>query len=137
MTTFRRCERATSAIEFAMLLPIFLTVVFGIVVFGSYFAVVHGVQQLAAEAARSSLAGMNEAERGSLATNYVSANAGTYPLIDASHLTVNASTSGSGSNVYTVTVSYDASSMFIYALPSAVKPPSMIMRSAVIPFGGF
>lgn len=137
MLKLLRCERATSAIEFAMLLPVFLTVVFGIVVFGSYFAVVHGVQQLAAEAARSSIAGMSETERGSLAANYVSANAGTYPLIDASHLTVNASSSSNGSSVFVVTVSYDASNMFIYALPSAVKPPSTIMRSAVVPFGGF
>ena len=137
MKSLFRCDRATSAVEFAMLLPIFLTLVFGIVVFGSYFAVVHGVQQLAAEAARSSVAGLSDAERGTLATNYVSANAGTYPLIDASHLSVNAVTSANGASVFVVTVSYDASSMFIYALPSVVKPPTTIMRSAVVPFGGF
>ena len=60
-----------------MVLPVFLTIVFGIVVFGSYLAVIHGVQQLAAEAARSSVAGMSETERGTLAKSYVSANAGS------------------------------------------------------------
>ncbi len=54
---FARCIRAASAVEFAMLLPLFLVLVFGIVVFGAYFTMVHGVQQLAAEAARSSVAG--------------------------------------------------------------------------------
>ncbi len=135
MLNFIRCNRATSAIEFAMLLPLFIAVVFGIVVFGSYFAVVHGVQQLAAEAARSSIAGISDTERGNLATNYVTANAGTYPMINANHLTVNAR--ASDGNTFVVTVSYDASDLFIYTLPTVVKPPSTIMRSAVIPFGGF
>lgn len=131
------CRRASSAVEFAMVLPIFLTIVFGIVVFGSYLAVIHGVQQLAAEAARSSIAGLSEAERGTLASSYVTANAGTYPLIDSSHLTVNAATSAANANVYVVTVNYDASSMFIYTLPFVPMPASHIVRSAAIPYGGF
>lgn len=134
---FLRCRRGATAVEFAMVLPLFLTMVFGIVVFGSYLAVVHGVQQLAAEAARSSVAGMTESERGSLASTYVSANANTYPLIDASHLSVNAATSPANANVFVVTVNYDASSMFIYALPFVPMPPSGIVRSAAVPYGGF
>jgi Flp pilus assembly protein TadG len=51
-----------------MVLPIVLTVVFGIVLFGSYLAVVHGVQQLTAEAARASVAGMTETERSTAAS---------------------------------------------------------------------
>ena len=137
MIRFLLCRRGASAVEFAMVLPVFLTLVFGIVVFGSYLAVVHGVQQLAAEAARSSIAGMSDSERGSIASNYVSANAGTYPLIDASHLSVNAATSAANANVYVVTVNYDASGMFIYALPFVPMPPSSIVRSAAIPYGGF
>lgn len=120
-----------------MVLPIFLTVVFGIVVFGSYLAVVHGVQQLAAEAARASIAGMTETERSSLAANYVTANAATYPLINGTKLAVAAATSPSNANVFIVTVNYDASGMFIYALPFVPMPPSRIVRSAAIPYGGF
>lgn len=120
-----------------MVLPVFLTVVFGIVVFGSYLAVVHGVQQLAAEAARSSIAGMSESERSSLATTYVSANAGTYPLIDATRLSTVAATSPANANVFVVTVNYDASRMFIYSLPFVPMPSSLITRSAAIPYGGF
>jgi Flp pilus assembly protein TadG len=137
MRTFLSCRRGVSAVEFAMVLPVFLTIVFGIVVFGSYLAVVHGVQQLAAEAARSSVAGLSETERGSLASTYVTANANTYPLIDATHLSVNAATSSSNANVFVVTVNYDASSMFIYTLPFVPMPPKQIARSAAIPYGGF
>jgi len=133
---FTRCRDAASAVEFTILVPVFLVLVFGIIVFGSYLAIVHGVQQLAAEAARRSIAGLNDTERASLAAGYVSANAASYPLIAANRLTVVSATSGS--NVFVVTVDYDASQSFIYALPTFVPmPPSRIERSAAIPFGGF
>jgi Flp pilus assembly protein TadG len=131
------CRRGAAAVEFAMLLPIFLVLVFGIVVFGSYLTMVHGVQQLAAEAARSSVAGMSDQERSSIASNYVTANVGTYPLIAASNVTVNAAASPADPNVFVVTVSYNASGMFIYSLPFVPAPPSTIVRSAAIPYGGF
>ncbi|OPH82194.1 TadE/TadG family type IV pilus assembly protein [Nitrobacter vulgaris] len=132
---FARCIRAASAVEFAMLLPLFLVLVFGIVVFGAYLTMVHGVQQLAAEAARSSVAGLSETERISLAENYVTTNAGSYPLLQPGHLTVSAATSGS--DVFVVTVNYGASDNIIYTLPFVPAPPSTIIRSAAIPFGGF
>ena len=103
------CRRGASAVEFAMLLPVFLSLVFGIVVFGSYLAVVHGLQQLAAEAARSSVAGMSSTERSSIATSYVSANIGTYPLISPNNVSVSAAVSGTDPNVFVVTVSYKRS----------------------------
>ena len=137
LKTFVSCRHGSSAVEFAMLLPVFLTIVFGIVVFGSYLAVVHGVQQLAAEAARSSVAGMTETERSSLASTYVTNNAGTYPLILPAKLTTVAATSSSNANVFVVTVNYDASTMFIYSLPFVPKPATLITRSASIPYGGF
>lgn len=131
------CRRGASAVEFAMLLPVFLSLVFGIVIFGSYLAVVHGLQQLAAEAARSSIAGMNASERNSLAASYVTTNVGTYPLISANNISVSAAPSASDPNVFVVTVTYNASSMFIYSLPFVPAPSPTIVRSAAIPFGGF
>src|ERR1700733_12627413 len=137
MNGFLTCRRGATAVEFAMLLPVFLVLVFGIVVFGSYLTMVHGVQQLAAEAARSSVAGMTDQERSSIASSYVTANVGTYPLIVANNVSVNAATSPADPNVFVVTVSYNASSMFIYSLPFVPSPPSTIVRSAAIPYGGF
>lgn len=126
------------AVEFAMIAPVFLMILFGIIVYGSYLSVVHGVQQLAAEAARSSVAGLSESERSSLANAYVTGNVNSYPLIDPAHLTVNAATSGSDPNVFIVTVNYDASGMFIYSLPTFVPAPSStIVRMAAIPRGGY
>jgi Flp pilus assembly protein TadG len=138
LSQFRCARSGASAVEFALILPAFLAIVFGIVMFGSYLAVIHGVQQLAAEAARSSVAGLSESERSQLANGYVTANAASYILIDPSHLTVDAAPSASDANVFTVTVRYDASGMFIYALPSFVpSPPSIVERAAAIPRGGY
>ncbi len=126
------------AVEFALIAPVFLMIVFGILIYGSYLAIIHGVQQLAAEAARSSVAGLNEAERSSLANAYVAGNVNAYPLIDPTYLSVNAATSPSDANVFVVTVNYDASRMFLYSLPTFVPAPSpAIARSAAIPRGGY
>lgn len=135
---FRACNGGASAVEFAMIAPLFLMLVFGIVIYGSYLAVVYGVQQLTAAAARSSIAGLSDAERSSLATSYVTSNAGSYPLLSASNLTVNAAASPGNANVFVVTVNYNASGLFIYTLPSFVPaPPTTIVSSAAIPRGGF
>jgi Flp pilus assembly protein TadG len=133
---FSFCRRGAAAVEFALIAPLLIAIIFGIVIYGSYLAVVHGVQQLAAEAARASIAGLSESERASLAQAYVTANVGAYPLISPNLLTVNATLSGT--NVFVVTVSYNASKMFIYSLPAFVPaPPSTISRSAAIPNGGY
>ncbi|RTL48366.1 MAG: pilus assembly protein [Bradyrhizobiaceae bacterium] len=138
LSGFRRNSVGASAVEFALLLPVFMAIIFGIVVFGSYLAMVHGVQQLAAEAARSSVAGLSETERSSLANGYVTSNVGSYPLIAPGRITVNAATSPTDANVFVVTVNYDASGSFIYSLPSFVPaPPTTIVRSAAIPRGGY
>src|SRR3569623_3816438 len=135
---FCHARSGASAVEFAVVMPVFMMLLFGLATFGGYLATVHDVQQLAAEAARTSVAGLNETERKSLATGYVTQNAASYPLIEPAHLSVNAATSGSDPNVFIVTVNYDASNTFIYSLPSFVPaPPPVIVRSAAIPRGGY
>ncbi len=58
-------------------------------------------------------------------------------MITANQVSVNAATSPSDPNVFVVTVTYNASGMFIYSLPFVPTPSSTIVRSAAIPFGGF
>ena len=135
---FLQNARATAAVEFAIVAPMFLMLLFGIVIYGSYLAVVHGIEQLAAEAARSSIAGLSDSERASLAQSYISTNAPSYALINPTRLTVNAAASAANANVFVVTVSYDDSGSFIYSLPNFVPaPPSTIVASAAIPRGGY
>ena len=58
--------RATSAIEFAILAPVFLLMLTGMMAYGIYFGAANSVQQIAADAARTAIAGLNEAERNGL-----------------------------------------------------------------------
>jgi Flp pilus assembly protein TadG len=135
---FLKDHRGVSAVEFALVFPIFMFMVFGIILYGAYLVVVHGVQQLAAEAARSSIAGLSDSERAGLAQSYITANVSYYPLISPSRLSVNAAASPTDANVFVVTVSYDDSDSFIYFLPQFVPaPPSSIVKTAVIPRGGY
>jgi Flp pilus assembly protein TadG len=133
-----RSEQGTSAVEFAIVMPLFLVLVLGIIVYGSYLAVIHGLQQLAAEAARASVPGLSDVERSSLAQSYITSTAASYPLIMPRQLRVNAAPAPANANVFVVTLNYDASGMFIYALPNLVPLPSPnIVRSAAIQRGGF
>ncbi len=129
---------ATSAVEFALLLPFFLAMLFGIISYGAYLGMAHDVRQLAAEAARSSVAGLTAGERASLAANYVTQNVAYYGLLSPNRVTVNAAASPTDANVFVVTVSYNASNSFIYILPKFVPVPSSnIAMSAAIPYGGY
>jgi Flp pilus assembly protein TadG len=133
-----RCRWGASAVEFAIVFPLFLLVLFGILVYGSYIAIVHGVQQIAAEAARAAVGGLSDAERVTLARDNIAANAGSYPLIAASRLTLESATTDAGTRVFSVTVRYDASNMFIFDLPTFIPAPNkIIVRSAAIQRGGY
>jgi Flp pilus assembly protein TadG len=49
---FRADTAGTSAVEFAMLAPLFILLLLGMVAYGIYFGASHWVQQIAADAAR-------------------------------------------------------------------------------------
>ena len=130
--------RATSAVEFAFIAPVFLILLFGLIAFGSYLGIIHGIQQLTAEAARASIAGLSDAERLSLAQNNITANVGSYPMLSAERLTVQSAGTDTATGIFKVTVQYDASNMFIFNLPHLVPMPDpLIVRTAAIQRGGY
>ncbi|WEK41764.1 MAG: TadE/TadG family type IV pilus assembly protein [Candidatus Sphingomonas colombiensis] len=53
--------------EFALLAPILLAVLLGVLGYGQYFLLAHSAQQLANDSARATIAGMSAAERLGLA----------------------------------------------------------------------
>lgn len=131
-------ESGVSAIEFAIVFPIFLIVVIGLIVYAIYFGTVHSVQQLAAEAARASVAGLSAEERSALARQHVQRAVGAYPLIDADALTVGARMSPKDPNLFEIDLSYDASDNVIFALSGLVPmPPKQIRRQAIVRRGGY
>jgi Flp pilus assembly protein TadG len=133
-----QCRRGTAAVEFAIIVPVLLIMLFGIISFGAYLALVHGVQLIAAEAARASVAGLSDSERAALARNSITASAPAYPILAPERLTVVSAATDPATNVFAVTLSYDASNMFIFDLPPFVPTlPTKIVRAASIKRGGF
>jgi Flp pilus assembly protein TadG len=132
-----RDRSAASAIEFAMLAPLFILLILGMVAYGVYFGAAHSVQQIAADAARSAIPGLDAAERQSLAATFVQNNAAGYPFIDPRRVTVRAQDSTSDANQFVVAVDYDARNLPIWnLLPDLPLPGTTIARRSTIRIGG-
>jgi Flp pilus assembly protein TadG len=133
-----RNERGVAAIEFAIVAPVFFLMVFGLLAYAVYFGIAHSVQQLAADAARASVAGISASERAALVQSNIQSSIGNYPLLDPGRLTVAASPSGADPNLFSVDLRYDASGNTIFFLEGLVPmPPKVIERQAVIRRGGY
>lgn len=134
----RRDERGASAIEFAIVAPLFLAMVLGLLVYGLYLSSAHSVAQLAADAARASVAGISDAERTQLATSYIDANAGAYPLLTARLISSEAGPDPQDNSQFRVSVRFDSSELPIWGLDAFVPLSTRtIERTSVIKRGGY
>ncbi|WP_371746517.1 TadE/TadG family type IV pilus assembly protein [Aminobacter sp. SR38] len=134
---FLQSRSGTSAIEFAIVAPVFILLVFGMIAYGIYFGALHSVQQMAADAARTAIGGLNEAERKTLAQRYIDLNGDGYVLIDKTKLTVDAKDSANDSEQFVVSLSYDARQLPIWNLLTMLPMPEQtIKRSSTIRVGG-
>jgi Flp pilus assembly protein TadG len=130
-------SRGAAAIEFAILTPVYLLLMTGMLAYGIYFGAAHSVQQLAADAARTAIAGLHTNERNSLVQDYLDNNASAYMLIDPSRLSFSIGDSPSDPNQYRVELTYDASQLPIWNLyPPLPLPSKTITYGATIRRGG-
>ena len=130
-------RRGTAAIEFAILTPVFLLLVFGMIAYAIYFGAAHSVQQLAADAARTSIAGLSGAERNTLVKAFILRNADGYVFVDAADLTYEIADKANDPNEYRVILRYDASSLPIWNLGVPLPLPSRVITYAsTIRLGG-
>lgn len=128
-------EDGASAVEFAIIAPVFILIVFGIIVYGVVLASYIAVQQLAAEAARASVGGLNATERTELAENYVTQNLAGYPLFDPTYLTVSTNPQA---NTFKVTVTYDMAHNPIFRMAGGIPlPATTVTGNAVVQNGGY
>jgi len=133
--SFLARREGNAAIEFAIVLPVLVVLIFGIVCYGGYFWMAHNVQELANDAARAAVAGLTDTERQTLAQSEMTAEIANYAVLSPS--LANATYSGS-SQFFTVSVSYNAASTPFWALGGLLPMPSKtIVRSASIRLGGF
>ena len=134
---FRTDNSGTSAVEFALLSPIFILLLLGMVAYGIYFGAANSIQQIAADAARTAIAGLNQTERQTLVAAFLANNAGGYPFVDAIKLTYQANDSVADGSQFVVLISYDARNLPIWNLfPGIALPGTTIKRQSTIRVGG-
>ena len=132
---FRRAQGGTTAVEFAIIGPVLMLLLLGIVVYGGYFLLAHSVQQLANDAARAALGGLSDSERQQLATNCLSTELHAYGFLNPKLVQL---AYADQSQVMTVNIAYDASGSPLWALSGVIPmPPPDIVRSASVQVGGF
>jgi Flp pilus assembly protein TadG len=131
-------RRATAALEFALVSPVLILIIMGVVIFGLYMTLLHEVQELASSAARASVAGLNQTERNTLATNFINNFVANSGLLVPADVTVATTTTGTPPTSYQVSVTYNLKDTPIPALGSLVSlPNTSIQRTAIVQFGGY
>ncbi|ABF52818.1 TadE-like protein [Sphingopyxis alaskensis RB2256] len=69
--TLARGERGAAIVEMALVLPLLLALLMGILVYGHYFMLAHNVQQAANDGARAAIVGLDAADRRAVAERAV------------------------------------------------------------------
>jgi len=129
----RRGREGVAAVEFALVGPILVLLLIGIVVYGGWFLMAQSVQALASEGARAAIGGLDAAERDGLARREVS-EAVRGVALNPDHTTIEVMEDAGRLRV----VVYDASDSLIMVLGGMLpRPPSVIRRSAVIHVGDY
>jgi len=136
LTRLSKDRSGTSALEFAIIAPLFFLTLFTLIAYGIYLSVTHSVQQIAADAARTAVAGLNPAERVTLVNRYLDASRLDYSFINRAKMHVEVSDDPGNADQFTVTITYDSSDLPIWKLFTFALPQEKIERYATVRVGG-
>lgn len=114
--TLARGERGAAIVEMALVLPLLLALLMGILVYGQYFMLAHSVQQAANDGARASIIGLDAADRSAVASRAVGRS---LQAVDGTHSVAVSETS----EAITVAVSFTV-------------PQGSLLRSSFVPSPG-
>ena len=128
----------STAVEFALVFPVGLIFFCGLIAYGLYFSAAHSVQQLAADAARASVGGLDDAERANIARAHIASSSGSYPFLKLNRLTVSAQPLPADPAQFQVRLAFDSGDLPIWVFSGLIPlPPKTIERTAIIARGGF
>lgn len=131
---FWRARHGGAAVEFAIIGPVLLVLLSGIFTYGGYFLTAHTVQQLANDAARAAIAGLDDDERLTLARDAMAAGIADQPYLRGELAELSLTRAGSA---LSLRVTYDASEDMYWAFSALLPTPSpSISRIATIRMGG-
>jgi Flp pilus assembly protein TadG len=121
----RHAEDGVSAVEFALVTPLLLCLVLGILVYGVYFFTWIAVTHAASEGARASVAGLSTQERINLATAQVNNLFSAYaPILSSANATIAAQQSPTNGGLFQVSITYDFSQFAFGVLGSLLPVPN-------------
>ncbi len=126
-------QRGAALLEFALVAPVFLTLLLAMVSYGGYFWRAHLLQQVANDGARAALPGLTAAERQSLALSAVGQELVSVGGIDPRRTTTTVS---EATNTILVAVQYDGSNDAFLNLSMVPLPGKTIRRVAAVQLGG-
>lgn len=123
----------TALVEFALLAPVLLLLLMGMLGFAQYFLVSHSLQQLANDAARAAVAGITTTEREAIARASVAHGLTRLAFVEtgAVEMTVDERSGRIG-----VTLSADPRSVAMLRAAYIELPDDILKRSAVAMVGG-
>ncbi|WP_296614320.1 TadE/TadG family type IV pilus assembly protein [Sphingomonas sp.] len=129
-----RDERGAALVEMAMVLPVLMLLIMGIIVYGQWLACASALQQSANEGARASLSGLSQEERALTARQTVADSLSHYDSIDQRKVAIGIQDDGTTLNV---TVNYDMSDQSVMKLPFVPIPDKVLSRSAAVRLTSF
>ncbi len=131
----RKRREGSAAIEFALVGPLLIMMLVGMVVYGGWMWLAQSVQTLATESARAAVGGLNSAERVNLAKAFVAAEAENGAGLARDHLTVFVD---SDEAAIRVRIRFDARDHPIMMMSGLLpSPPAVIERTAIVRTGGY
>lgn len=136
MIAILRDKKGTAAVEFAMVAPLFIMILLTTIAYGIYLSTAHSIQQMAADAARTAVAGLSGEERLSLATDFVNGVTLDGSFIKRGSLGVEVKADPANADRFTVALTYDARNLPIWQLYSFILPDTTIRRLSTIRIGG-
>lgn len=128
-----RDQRGAAIVEFAFVLPVLVVLLFGLLTYGQYFLLAHSAQQLANDAARATVAGLDSAERLTIAQGVVAREKAALPEVASTSVSASVS---EAADLVTVSVRVDASRLALFRARIFPLPEAQIERRAVVRAGG-
>jgi Flp pilus assembly protein TadG len=132
----KKDRAGTSALEFAIIAPLFVLSLFTLIAYGIYLSVTHSVQQIVADAARTAVAGLDTAERVSLVNRYIDSSRLDYSFLNRTKMLVEVGDDPGNPDQFTVRITYDSSDLPIWKLFTFALPAQKIERYATVRVGG-
>ncbi|WP_260923823.1 TadE family protein [Novosphingobium sp. 9] len=116
-------------VEAALVMPVLIVLLLGIVTYGSWFMAAHSLQEVANDAARASMAGLTATERQTLVNTTVANSVLYQGTLNPSLVTI---ATAQDNAYYRVTLTYNAAKSSMYQNALIPLPSGNIVRNAVV-----